>query len=147
MYVQLKRQVALDGKVYPAGLHTLPDSLSKHWFFKALVKDGSAVLKTTDKPEPQRPLSEMAPKLPAKIVLNGSNAVAPNLKEVDSEPDLKEVDDEDPEKDDASDESAESDSDDESDADEGFLDEEEADKAPHVDHVKKKKTKKTKKRK
>lgn len=42
MLISLKIPVSLNAKDYSKGTHTVPDELSKHWFFQALVKDGSA---------------------------------------------------------------------------------------------------------
>lgn len=44
MKILLKHQRKIDDIHYPAGTHDLPDSLIKHWYVNALIKDGDAVM-------------------------------------------------------------------------------------------------------
>lgn len=44
MKVQFNRQVAFNNVVYAKGAHIVPDAIYDHWYFKALVKDGEAVV-------------------------------------------------------------------------------------------------------
>lgn len=44
MKIQFKMPRSLDGVNYSKGIHEVPDSLSKHWYFLALVQNGDAVI-------------------------------------------------------------------------------------------------------
>lgn len=44
MKIQLKHPRSIDGKLFAPGVHDMPDALADHWFLKALMKDGDAVL-------------------------------------------------------------------------------------------------------
>lgn len=44
MRVNFKVPRSIGGKDYPKGIHTVPDSVEKDWYFKAMIKAGSAVV-------------------------------------------------------------------------------------------------------
>lgn len=44
MKVQVLRPVCFDKVDYPVGIHEMPDQLASHWYFLALVANGSAFI-------------------------------------------------------------------------------------------------------
>lgn len=59
MRVSFLQQVKIDGHVYSKGMHDLEDSVALHWFFKALLKDGS--VKIVEEEKPVEAATEAAP--------------------------------------------------------------------------------------
>jgi hypothetical protein len=54
--VSFKQPVKLGTRVYPKGTHEIPESELSGWFFKALLKDGSAGIEESEvKEEPKAP--------------------------------------------------------------------------------------------
>lgn len=67
MQVTFKRSVAIDGKIFVAGVHNLDAATADHWYVKALIKDGAAIM-VQEKPQ-AAPKAEPAPEVepqPAK---------------------------------------------------------------------------------
>jgi hypothetical protein len=55
MKVQFNKPVTLGKDTFGVGQHDVPSEYKSHWFFEALVKDGSAVvLREEPAPEPAK---------------------------------------------------------------------------------------------
>lgn len=63
MQVQFKQTCNINGQQYHIGVHTVPDNVQSHWFLKALIKDGMALV--IGKPSELGPFVE--PESPAKV--------------------------------------------------------------------------------
>lgn len=51
MQVQFQRPVTFGKATYGKGVHSVPASLADDWYFKAMQKDGHAVILRADEPE------------------------------------------------------------------------------------------------
>lgn len=64
MLVKFKHPVSLDGIDFKAGQQEVPDHFKKHWYFLALVNNGSAMVVGSEKKEEPVKAEKPAPSKP-----------------------------------------------------------------------------------